>query len=711
MTATAPCPRPRAPRLKSRLAAVLAVGSLIGGLSVAGATPASAAVEDAAATAELHVAVGTTGQIAADGPIAASVHIANTSETTLDPGIVTLELGRSPLSGAAAVEDWLDDGVSSADFTTIATAPTDALNGGDTEGVEVTAEPTDLDTLQPGVYPVRATLEVDPADAEAAAPEIEPATTVVIVPDGSLPRTAVLVPITATPLDGSLLTATELTTLTAEEGALTAQLDALSGTQAILAVDPAIIAAIRMLGTAAPESATAWLQRLESLPNERFLLQFGDADAAVQAQSGQRTLLGPGSLQPLIDPANFVSATPTPTPTPTPGTAAVDGDDPALPDDAALTALDGARTDVLWPRGDVTTDDLATFATYLGDGVTTILPSSSTDADATPAASATAGEQTVLLTADAASARLSATVTQSNEVTRNRELAATIAHLSLAAPTTQVLLGLDRSESRVDTSLRTALSALSSPAITIDDLVATDPASVTLTSTADESRAASLGTLLDDEMRLVSFATILDEPRVLLTPERIRILRLIGVGLPAEEFSAGVLAHRSATVDTLGAVGIQEPSAIQLFTAAAPLPVWIRNDLPWPVNVALATQPSDARLDVQPTTQVEALAASNTRVTVPVEARVASGDLRVDFRLYSPTGVPIGQAQSADVTVRADWEGIGLGILAGVIVLLLGLGIFRTVRRRRRDAAASDGSADDSADDENKPATPAASAE
>mgnify|MGYP000517576119 CR=1 FL=1 len=47
---------------------------------------------------------------------------------------------------------------------------------------------------------------------------------------------------------------------------------------------------------------------------------------------------------------------------------------------------------------------------------------------------------------------------------------------------------------------------------------------------------------------------------------------------------------------------------------------------------------------------------------VPVEARVASGDLRVDFRLYSPTGVPIGQVQSADVTVRADWEGIGLGI-------------------------------------------------
>lgn len=687
MTATAPCPRPRAPRLKSRLAAVLAVGSLIGGLSVAGATPASAAVEDAAATAELHVAVGTTGQIAADGPIAASVHIANTSETTLDPGIVTLELGRSPLSGAAAVEDWLDDGVSSADFTTIATAPTDALNGGDTEGVEVTAEPTDLDTLQPGVYPVRATLEVDPADAEAAAPEIEPATTVVIVPDGSLPRTAVLVPITATPLDGSLLTATELTTLTAEEGALTAQLDALSGTQAILAVDPAIIAAIRMLGTAAPESATAWLQRLESLPNERFLLQFGDADAAVQAHAGQRTLLTPGDLRPLLDPANFTAATPTPTPTPTPDAATAD--EAGLPDDASLTALQGARTDVLWPQADVTADDLATFASYLDGDVTTILPASSTSAGGDASAGVTVGEHDVLLTADAASARLSAAVQQADETARNRELAATIAHLALTDGDGPVVIGLDRSESRVGTSLRTALSTLSAPPIALDDLRRADAAS--LTATPDEARAATLTTLLDDEQRLVSFSSILDEPRVLLTPERIRVLRLIGVGVPPAEFTSRVLEHRSNTVDTLGAVGIQEPSAIQLFTAAAPLPVWIRNDLPWPVNVALATQPSDARLDVQPTTQVEALAASNTRVTVPVEARVASGDLRVDFRLYSPTGVPIGQVESADVTVRADWETIGLGILGGVIVLLLGFGIVRTVRRRRRDAAA-DGS-------------------
>src|SRR5690606_33349829 len=77
--------------------------------------------------------------------------------------------------------------------------------------------------------------------------------------------------------------------------------------------------------------------------------------------------------------------------------------------------------------------------------------------------------------------------------------------------------------------------------------------------------------------------------------------------------------------------------------------------------------------------------ASNTRVKVPVSARVGSGTLSVNFSLNSPTGVQIGVDQSATVTVRAEWESIGLVILGGVIVLLIALGIVRTVARRKKD--------------------------
>jgi hypothetical protein len=185
---------------------------------------------------------------------------------------------------------------------------------------------------------------------------------------------------------------------------------------------------------------------------------------------------------------------------------------------------------------------------------------------------------------------------------------------------------------------------------------------------------------------------------VLLTPERIRLMRVIGVG-NAGGFDEAYLAQRARTTQTLGSVGIQEPSPVQLFTSAAPLPVWVRNDLPWPVNVRLSADPSDARLGVQPLTEVPAQPASNTRVKVPVEARVGSGELDVRFSLTSPTGVPIGDVETARVTVRAEWEGIGLTILGGLIGLLLVIGIVRTVRRRRRDAE-DEAAEDDAAGDE-----------
>ena len=69
---------------------------------------------------------------------------------------------------------------------------------------------------------------------------------------------------------------------------------------------------------------------------------------------------------------------------------------------------------------------------------------------------------------------------------------------------------------------------------------------------------------------------------------------------------------------------------------------------------------------------------------VPVEARVGSGEVVIELRLLSPYAAsPIGEPQSADVTVRADWEGIGLVILAVLIGGFLTLGIVRTVLRRR----------------------------
>jgi hypothetical protein len=124
----------------------------------------------------------------------------------------------------------------------------------------------------------------------------------------------------------------------------------------------------------------------------------------------------------------------------------------------------------------------------------------------------------------------------------------------------------------------------------------------------------------------------------------------------------------------------------------------VRNDLPWPVTVRLTVIPTDLRLDVEPVTIAQVPANSSTRVKVPVSARVGSGELTLRLSLSTPTGVPIGGTESVRVAVRAEWETIGLAVFGGLIVVLIGLGVWRTVRRRRNEANEEAADADATAD-------------
>lgn len=649
-------------------------------------TPPPAAIADAeapepAAAARLSISAGVHGVVQSEAPLTTTVTIDNDSDEAIPAGRIAVEVNRTALTDADALTAWLDSGQAAGSFTPLGSEESDAVAVSETSTSFISASASTLGDLGPGVYPIRGSLAGDGASTTLTAHSV------LIVDADDSREIAVLVPLTATPADDGLLTADELTELTAPDGALTAQLDGVAGTSAVLAVDPLIPAAIRALGSAAPIDAVTWLERLESLPNERFALQPGDADAAVQAAAELPELLAPLPLTSYLDPANFVEtdATATPTPSPSPSPEETEQpEEPDLPDNAELLAISGAESGILWPLDDVRTADLAVFDAYLDADATTILPSTSLAAT-TSALMEIDGHRVLVADADA-SARLSDAAASIDDDDREREITAGLAQLTFTGSQSTLLVGLDRDEMRTADALRETILSLSSIAQPIDlsGLRAADPASSTLVGETSTERASTLDNLLADEDRLESFASILDDRLVLLSPERIALLRLIGVGA-AEEFTANAMTHRTATVATLDAVGVQQPSPIQLFTAAAPLPVWVRNDLPWPVHVTLASNPSDARLDVQPRTPVEAQPASNTRVKVPVEARVGSGTLSVGFSLTSPTGVHIGTDQTATVTVRAEWEGIGLGILGGIIGLLLVLGIVRTIVRRRRE--------------------------
>ena len=684
-TVIIPRTAPRARRHPlARVLAVLIVTAMAAILGILGAAaPAVAEPTEEPATdgtVTLSLSLGTHGTIPIGSPISGTVTVVNDTGQELSPARISLELGTVPLADSAAVTAWLGSGAGGGTLTSLFSAPTTAVGGDANLETPILAGSDLVQQLPSGVYAVNASLSG--ATTSDGTPWDATVRSVLTVRPTAAPQVSVVVPITATPASGTLLGADELSTLTAADGALTAQLDAVTGTMAVLAVDPAIAAAIRVLGDAAPATAVAWLERLEALANETFALQFGDADVAAQSHAGLAAALAPTTLEPFMNAADFPeddAATPSPTPTPSASTA------PTLPDTAELTALRGEIDGLLWPRGDVTADDLAVFDTYTGAPATTILPSTSvSETDA--GGNARAGASAVLVHDAEISAMMSAAAAEPDDDLREALLAQANAELAFAgSPASGILIGLDRDEQRTAAALRDVV--LATGTVPLRALQGTAPIDVTPAGQPDAARASSLSTLLADEDALEAFGTILEDPQVLLAPERIRILRVLGVGLSDAQFESAVADHRAATATTLDSVAIQDPAPIQLISANVDLPVWIRNDLPWPVTLDLEVRPSDPRVVIDPYTSVEATAQSNTRVLIPVQSRVASGELQVRFTLWSPSGVAIGDPQSADVTVRAEWENIGLGILGSAIVLLLVFGIVRTVRRRRRERA------------------------
>ena len=687
--------RARLQRL-ARRTVVFAIALTLGGSAVPSAVSAAETPSpDDEQSIELHVSAGLRGTIAPGSSTSATITVRNRTDSELSTGRVQVEIGSTPLADDEAVTNWLDDEEAPGDFTALGTDSTASIDAGESATTTVFAPESAVGELAPGIYPLRAELTGATTGGPAADDTVArdaTATSVLVVTATQSSLIGVLVPITATPAGGALLTSEELAALTAPEGALTAQLDGVAGTTAVLAIDPSIPAAIRALGTAAPEQATAWLARLDDLPNQRFALQFGDADAAVQAQAQLSELLQPTTLAPFLDPANFpvarvttpptTAADETTAPTPAPTEA------PVVPTDEELAAVDGALPRILWPRADVTADDLAAFQTYLGEGTTTIVSSATVGGQS--AAHATAAGQDLLVTDAAASSALSDAAAEADPAARQRLLAEGAARLFLAearAPGAPLLIGLDRDETRTPDALREVISAADSIGFEFGALRDIPAAAAALSVETGTPGAADVMSLLADEQTLVAFSSILTDPRVLLGPERIRILRTLAVGTPAEAFAASVAAHRAQTTATLGAVNIPPSSTIQLLSANADLPIRVRNDLPWPVTVQLTASPSDPRLEVKPLVETVVQANNTARVKVPVSARVGSGEVDLRLGLVSPTGVQIQGDQTVRVAVRAEWEGIGLGIFGGLAVLLIGLGVIRTVRRKRREAA------------------------
>lgn len=685
MTFTPPAPGFR-PAPSARIARVAASATAI--LALLAPLPAAAATDDGGeepASVGLTLAPTNSGVVGPGDELVLSVTAANPGDAGLAAGDVGIELGGTRLATEAALDRWLEGGSARGTFDEVASADVDDVAPQAESSLTVTVDEAEggFDDLTAGVYPIRARY--------VTGAETVTARSVVVVPRSTAASAsvAVIVPITAGPLTTGLIGAESLAELTGPEGALRAQLDAVTATPAILAIDPAIVASIRVLGSSAPAEAITWLDELDDLPNDRFALQFGDADLAAQVGADLRAPMGVDSFAPYLDAADFqpdpgVAPTPSPAATPEPV---------ELPTAAELLDVDATRDAVFWPATGTAGAEVAMAldaTASTSDAPLTLLPTSvvrSGDAGIR----ATADEADLLLYDARASADLAAASTAERTDERLATLATFTARATFRPASEPLLVTVDRAQGRSSAALRDAiLTATGLPGrspVGLDAAAAADASPVTLHSVeADAARTAAISSFRDAQPALAQVATTLSDPDLLAANERATELQLLGnawLSQP-EQWAEAIVAHDQRVAAWSDGVAIVPGSDIYLAGSRAPLFFTVRNDLPWPATVDLLSEPTDARIVVQSVTRVEVGAEQTARVEVPVEALVATGESSLDLQLRTPTGVLLGEQRNVAVSVQAEWESVAVVSLSVLVTALVVLGIVRTVLRRRR---------------------------
>jgi hypothetical protein len=211
-----------------------------------------------------------------------------------------------------------------------------------------------------------------------------------------------------------------------------------------------------------------------------------------------------------------------------------------------------------------------------------------------------------------------------------------------------------------------------------------------------DARIASITGLLRRESgttpggrTLTDFSTVLTDPTALTGPSRNELMSLLAAGWLSQSTSwpAAVSASLSASDKILDSVQIVPPGNVSQLSNEVLIPITVSNKFDLPVNIVLRTTPSNGRLEIDSDTEKAVPAKATAKLLVPVKAKVGNGKVQLTMELFSPTGIRIGATQKATVNVHADWEGLGALVIGILAVLLLGFGLFRSIRRRRRERA------------------------
>ena len=518
-------------------------------------------------------------------------------------------------------------------------------------------------------------------------------------------QVAIAVPITVPESAGGLISADALTQYTSPLGTLTRQLDSIEGRPVVLGIDPRIIVSIRILGTAAPASASAWLARLGAAPNESFPLTYADSDITLASQAGSTIVLQPTGFDFAIDPTLFTAPlatiTPAPTGTPTPTAAATPAAPavPPLPSSQDLESWPYSLSGIAWPlESTVTAADLPIIS---GSEFSTMILSSA-NLDRTPGSGAVADVAgTRSLVADAtASASFRSAVQSFTVADWQANTTAMLASISAAGQnqsgsTATVLITLDRNAVGSGTRLADTITAVQgSPHIRIVKFAELLGGDVSPATVIDQPHSpdelALMRQLLDARAAEAQFAAIAEDPLAITSARRLDLLALQSIGWRGNTpgWPVVVANDLAASTELRSAVQVASTGDFNFLAAAAPLPIAVANNLNQPVTVYVTVRPDTGLLTVEKA-RVELKIEPNSQASAMIPAQaVSNGVVGVTVSLSSSSGVPIGEASRARINVQAGWETPIVIVIASLVVAVFGGGIVRNILRLRKAAAA-----------------------
>jgi hypothetical protein len=654
-------------------------GAVLGGISAAPAFAASALA------ASLYPEPGVA---AVPGePFAVNLVVTNSGAEVAPSVVATLRLRSQPLLTVDDAVAWFGGDDSRRDASAVATIDVGDVPPGETVSVSSVMSLTEAEAgLGWQVLGLHA--DLDSGDATAAA------RSAVVWANGPTPGRGGfvgVVPLVAPANAADYLDATTLDALTKTGGLLQRQLVAATSA-AVAAVDPRIVASIVRLGDKAPSTAQSWLSQLQSLPTPTFALQYGDADPAVQGQVGFSQLI-PVSFAGMstFESGQLGSVW-------APKFERVVWAEPNTLTASAVTTI-FSRT--MSTRSDVAPEVMTSTTLLMAGSGNAGLPEgsrASVSRVATPSAPAPSVEALVLN--DPLTSALRSAEQATTEASWSQSAAEAGTYLAIVASKGGGILagGFSRTLPESQTTLRTADTLAyvrNLPWVSPESFTTARDQGPTQTNLVDSPESVERrdggARVYASFTQLQNFSTASSQPELVSEYAGRTLSPLLGVAWNSDgaAWSDALSIMALSTRGYINDVHFGLTSNINMVGGQASIPITVVNGHSFDVTLSVHAVPSNPRLTVGEDQLVTIPADSQGTVKIPVAARVGNGDVNLTLSLASPSGEPVGEAVIVPVSVRADWEGFGLVIMAALFVALVIIGIIRTLRRRGRGSDAS----------------------